>query len=89
MACPPVPATVRTMHPLRSFARNSAWVHTTVGLVGNLAFVVGSVLFLWDSTLTAGIWCFIVGSAFMLVGSAGDALVKLEGPGLDTTDPDD
>jgi hypothetical protein len=55
------------------------WLHTSLGLLGNLCFFVGSVLFLWESAKLVGIWLFIVGSLGMLLGSLGDAVVKLEG----------
>lgn len=54
------------------------WVHTAIGLFGNLSFFVGSIWFLWESTKTAGIWAFIVGACGMLVGSVGEAIVKYE-----------
>lgn len=65
------------MRPLRKIVEDFGWIHTTVGLVGNLLFVVGSVLFLWESTKQTGVWVFIAGSSFMFVGSAGDATIKL------------
>jgi len=53
------------------------WIHTGIGLLGNLLFVVGSVLFLWESTKNLGVWTFVVGSTYMFIGSAGDASIKL------------
>ena len=53
------------------------WWHTTLGTFGNVCFVVGSVLFLWESTKLAGIWLFIVGSFGMLLGSLGDAAAQV------------
>ncbi len=52
------------------------WFHTLLGILGNLAFLVGSVLFLFESLKRAGVWLFIVGSAGMLVGSVGSVLVR-------------
>lgn len=52
------------------------WVHTTLGLIGNVSFFVGSIFFLFEPLKTAGIWLFIVGSAGMLVGSVGRAVVN-------------
>lgn len=66
------------MRTLRAIVRDYEWIHIVIGLAGNLAFVVGSVFFLSASTQTAGVWLFIFGSAFMFVGSAGDALVRYE-----------
>jgi hypothetical protein len=64
------------LHPLQEAVRHYSWVHTVLGLVGNLSFLVGSVLFFWESTKVVGVWLFVVGAAGMLVGSVGDALVK-------------
>ncbi|MBL28902.1 MAG: hypothetical protein CMM50_15275 [Rhodospirillaceae bacterium] len=63
---------------MRFIAREYEWVHVGLGVLGNSAFVVGSILFFWDSLQTAGIWLFVIGSAGMLVGSIGDALVGWE-----------
>lgn len=65
------------MRPVRTIVEDYDWIHTAVGLLGNLLFVVGSVLFLWRSTKDVGVWVFIAGSSFMFVGSAGDASIKL------------
>lgn len=55
------------------------WVHTGLGLTGNVSFFVGSVLFLWESTQLMGTWLFIVGSLGMLLGSIGDKVAQMEG----------
>ena len=60
------------------FVEEFHWFHTTLGLIGNVSFFVGSVLFLWESTKLLGIWLFIVGSLGMMLGSIGDAVAKLE-----------
>lgn len=65
------------MRPLRTIVDDYDWIHTAVGLLGNLLFVLGSVLFLWESTKDTGVWVFIAGSSFMFVGSAGDASIKI------------
>jgi hypothetical protein len=54
------------------------WLHTSLGLLGNLMFFVGSVLFLWEASKLAGIWLFIVGSLGMLLGSIGDKVTQIE-----------
>lgn len=54
------------------------WVHLALGLFGNTLFVVGSVLFFWESTKTLGIWLFVFGSSGMLLGSVGELLVRVE-----------
>jgi hypothetical protein len=63
---------------LHVFVRDYQWIHLGLGLIGNLAFVVGSVFFLWPSTKQPALWLFIVGSCGMLVGSIGSAIVKYE-----------
>lgn len=55
------------------------WLHTSLGLIGNVSFFVGSVFFLFESLKTAGIWLFIVGSLGMMLGSIGDKVIQLEG----------
>lgn len=56
--------------------RRYEWVHTGIGMAGNLTFFVGSLLFLREATQDAGVWLFIVGSAGMFVGSVGAAAVR-------------
>lgn len=65
------------MHPVRAFFHEFEWIHIALGLIGNLSFAVGSVLFLWEATRPFGTWLFIVGSIGMLIGSIGTAVVKL------------
>lgn len=38
--------------------------YTTVDMLAALMFIVGSVLFFWSSTTTAGTWLFLAGSVF-------------------------
>jgi hypothetical protein len=64
--------------PLGALLRDFPWVHLGIGLFGNAAFVVGSVLFLFESLQTLAIWVFIVASTGMLIGSVGQLLVKVE-----------
>ena len=52
------------------------WVHITLGLIGNLTFFAGSILFLWEHLKTAGTWLFIIGAFLMLIGSLGNAIVR-------------
>lgn len=52
------------------------WFHTMLGILGNVLFFVGSVMFLFESARTVGVWLFIVGSFGMAVGSVGAALVR-------------
>jgi hypothetical protein len=67
-------------HPIANsaverFVSNYEWIHTGLGLIGNLAFLIGSILFLSDSTKQVGTWLFIIGASGMLVGSIGRAIV--------------
>jgi len=59
----------------RLLVRDYRWIHTGIGLLGNGAFLIGSIFFLWESLKPAGIWLFIIGAAGMLVGSIGDAIL--------------
>ena len=62
---------------LEEFFAEYEWIHLTLGVIGNMLFFSGSILFLFEDQLqTVGIWAFIVGSFLMLVGSVGNALVK-------------
>ncbi len=58
--------------------RDFPWVHLGLGLMGNTLFVVGSVLFFWESVMTLAIWLFVLGSLGMLLGSVGELLVRVE-----------
>lgn len=61
------------------FVEEFHWIHTSLGLIGNGSFFLGSVFFLWESTKAAGVWLFIVGALGMMMGSIGDAIAKIEG----------
>jgi hypothetical protein len=63
---------------LRMVLHRYEWIHLTLGFVGNTCFVVGSVLFLWESTKPAGVWLFIVGATGMWLGSTGSAIATYE-----------
>jgi YrhK-like protein len=64
---------------LRTLVQEFGWIHTGIGLLGNIAFVAGSILFLpvFEPLKTFAVWLFIVGATLMLIGNLGDALVKL------------
>jgi len=53
-------------------------VHSGLGLFGNALFVIGSVMFFWESVKTLGIWLFVFGSLGMLLGSVGELLARIE-----------
>lgn len=52
------------------------YIHTGLGICGNVAFVVGSVLFFqrFEQWHTLAVWLFVVGSTLMLIGALGSAL---------------
>lgn len=69
---------------LRQLATGFTWLHQGIGVLGGVTFLVGSVLFLYDGLLQrAAVWLFIVGSAGMLVGNVGSALLTYERHELD------
>lgn len=68
---------VHRPHPIMAVVDNYEWLHTSLGLAGNLAFLVGSVFFLDEDLKTAGVWLFIVGAAGMLLGSIGRAIADV------------
>jgi hypothetical protein len=76
-------------NPIKTLVQDFGWIHTGIGLAGNILFFVGSVAFLprlgkvhvpgaglveWQ---TVGVWLFIFGAAFMAIGSLGALLVKI------------
>lgn len=65
---------------LRTFIRDYPYIHLGLGLIGNTLFVIGSILFfkIFADWYTVAVWCFVIGSALMLVGAAGKALTDLE-----------
>ncbi|ODA67606.1 hypothetical protein A7A08_01640 [Methyloligella halotolerans] len=54
-----------------------SWVHLSLGLLGNTAFFIGSIMFLpsFESWKTFAVWLFIGGAFFMLIGAIGQFLV--------------
>ncbi|PHP26920.1 YrhK family protein [Limimaricola cinnabarinus] len=77
------------IHPvIRTVVQKYEWIHLSLGLFGNVAFLVGSVFFLpmfegkspsWTGMdwKTLGVWLFITGAFFMFIGALGNLLVKL------------
>ncbi len=66
-------------NPIKTLVQDYGWIHLSLGLFGNLAFFVGSILFLpsLEPWKTLGVWLFIVGAFFMLIGSLGRLLVDV------------
>lgn len=54
----------------RFLVNKYSWIHSSIGVLGGLLFVVGSVLFMLDMSRAAGI-LFISGSTGMLIGNVG------------------
>ena len=59
-------------------AHDMPWVHLGIGLIGNFAFVVGSIFFLYPSLTRAGTWLFVVASWGLLIGVCGEIMVRVE-----------
>lgn len=63
----------------KTLVRDFGWIHLSLGLTGNIAFFVGSILFLpaLEAYKTLGVWLFIVGAFLMTIGSLGNLLVDI------------
>lgn len=73
---------------MRSFLDVYPRLHLGIGLVGNVAFVVGSVLFLFEPLKIPATWLFIIGSTGLLIRSLGQALARHERQRLQRHDED-
>jgi hypothetical protein len=64
---------------IKTIVQDYGWIHLSLGLAGNLMFVIGSVLFLprFGAWQTTDVWLFIIGSALMMVRALGNLLVSL------------
>lgn len=62
---------------IRTVVDRYEWIHLGLGVLGNIAFLGGSVLLL-QSARTAATWMFIAGSAGMLIGNVGNVVVSRE-----------
>ncbi len=64
---------------IRTLVEDYEHVHTVIGIMGNLLFVVGSVLFFkpLQQYYTLAVSLFVVGSVFMFIGSIGSGLRRL------------
>lgn len=61
---------------IRTLVQDYEHIHTGIGIAGNLFFLVGSVLFYkaFDQYYSLAVSMFVIGSAFMLIGSLGSGL---------------
>ncbi len=64
---------------IRTLVQNYEHVHTAIGIIGNLLFVGGSVLFYksFEQYYALAVSLFVVGSVFMSLGSIGAALSRM------------
>ncbi|MCW8193634.1 hypothetical protein F6455_02390 [Proteobacteria bacterium 005FR1] len=64
---------------IRTLVQDYGWVHLSLGLLGNVTFLLGSVLFLpaFKEYKEVGVWLFIAGAFLMLIGSLGRLLLDL------------
>ena len=64
---------------IRTLVKDYEHLHTTIGIAGNLLFVVGSVLFFrpLEQFHTVAVMMFVVGSVFMLIGAVGNGLRRM------------
>ena len=64
---------------LQALVRDFPYIHTSIGLFGNLLFFLGSILFFktFETWHTLAVWMFVVGSAGMLLGSCGQILKSI------------
>jgi hypothetical protein len=62
----------------RKLIRDYRWIHLGLGLIGNTAFVIGSVFLFWSWAELPSIWLFVAGSSGMWIGSVGECIVKYE-----------
>ena len=62
-----------------------AWIHLSIGIVGNIIFATGTILFMKQSDLAG--WFFLVGSLGMLLNSLGALLAKTEFEGKTALTP--
>lgn len=73
-----------TTKRISHFIAEFRWIHTGLGLIGNLSFFVGSILFLYKGLLQEiGVWLFIIGACGMLIGAVGSAIAGYERHKLD------
>lgn len=61
---------------IRTLVQDYEHIHTAIGIAGNLFFVVESILFYksFEQHYSLAVSMFVIGSAFMLIGSVGSGL---------------
>ncbi|MBR0553382.1 YrhK family protein [Stakelama marina] len=64
---------------MKTLIRDYPYIHLAIGLLGNLCFLVGSVLFFkqFEAWHTTAVWLFVAGSAGMLLGALGKAATDI------------
>ncbi|MEQ5871244.1 YrhK family protein [Sagittula sp. NFXS13] len=45
-------------------------LYTTIDMLAGLAFLIGSILFFWESTMYSATWLFVIGSALFVAKPA-------------------
>lgn len=66
-------------NPIKTIVKEYGWIHLTIGLSGNFLFFVGSILFFerFKQYKGIGVWLFVIGSFFMLLGALGRLWVDI------------
>lgn len=66
-------------NPIKTLVQDYGWIHLGIGLLGNVLFVTGSILFLptFQELQPVPVYIFICGSSLMLVGALGQLLVRI------------
>jgi hypothetical protein len=64
---------------IKVIVQDYGWVHLSLTLLGNLAFIFGSLFFfpILEEYKIWGVWLFVIGSTLMFFGSLGRLLVDL------------
>ena len=66
---------------LKTIVQDYGWIHSSLGVLGDTTFFIGSILFLprFEQIQTIAVWLFIIGSFLMLIGGVGSMLVSIWG----------
>ncbi|MEN3794322.1 YrhK family protein [Fulvimarina sp. MAC3] len=59
---------------LQRLVRDFSFIHTGISVLGNAAFVLGSIFFFkaFESYYTLAVWLFVIGSSGIFVGALGE-----------------